>query len=177
MAGTLGGGSQSSRVGLTAVMRLARSLPEPPHKPRQAEGDGKNNYGSQGEPRGVPQSPPHPAGAVRHSLPPGKNQSACWMSGSMMPTICSETVVIISVTFLQGSGSATPPQPGLIPGGVLTPDPAPSPSPASLRHARFAPGSLTHPPAARGGWAPARWPRCSASFYSCPGTRSAWPGI
>lgn len=42
--------------------------------------------------------------ATGHSLPPGKNQSACWMSGSMMPTICSETVVIISVMFLQGSG-------------------------------------------------------------------------
>lgn len=32
--------------------------------------------------------------------PPGKNQSACWMIGSMIPTICRDTVVIISVMFL-----------------------------------------------------------------------------
>lgn len=34
------------------------------------------------------------------SSPPGKNQSACWMMGSMMPTICRDKVVIISVMFL-----------------------------------------------------------------------------
>lgn len=37
----------------------------------------------------------------RWSVPPGKNQSACWMIGSMMPTICRDNVVIISVMFLQ----------------------------------------------------------------------------
>lgn len=37
----------------------------------------------------------------RWPVPPGKNQSACWMMGSMMPTICRDNVVIISVMFLQ----------------------------------------------------------------------------
>lgn len=36
-----------------------------------------------------------------YSSPPGKNQSACWMIGSIMPTIWRETVVIISVMLLQ----------------------------------------------------------------------------
>lgn len=35
------------------------------------------------------------------SPPPGKNQSACWMMGSMTPTICRDKVVIISVMFLE----------------------------------------------------------------------------
>lgn len=94
-------------------------------KPRQAEGAGKNQCGNSAlTPRegcGVPQSPSHPATTTAHSLPPGKNQSACWMSGSMMPTICSETVVIISVMFLQGSrdGLSTPLQSSLIPSRIL----------------------------------------------------------
>lgn len=37
----------------------------------------------------------------RWPVPPGKNQSACWMMGSIMPTICRDNVVIISVMFLQ----------------------------------------------------------------------------
>lgn len=35
------------------------------------------------------------------SPPPGKNQSACWIIGSMMLTICRDKVVIISVMFLE----------------------------------------------------------------------------
>lgn len=66
-----------------------------------------------------------------HSLPPGKNQSACWMSGSMMPTICSDSVVIISVMFLQGDGSSATPagrqDPGRIPAGFQQ-DPSRIPS-------------------------------------------------
>ena len=41
------------------------------------------------------------------SSPPGKNQSACWMMGSMMPTICRDKVVIISVMFLETKRNKT----------------------------------------------------------------------
>lgn len=37
-------------------------------------------------------------------LPPGKNQSACWIRGSIIATICRETVAIISVMFLKKQG-------------------------------------------------------------------------
>ena len=51
---------------------------------------------------------PFPTEAYSHirccHVPPGKNQSACWMMGSIIPTICSETVVIISVIFLRAQG-------------------------------------------------------------------------
>ena len=44
---------------------------------------------------------------LQDSSPPGKNQSACWMMGSMMPTICRDNVVIISVMFLETNRSKT----------------------------------------------------------------------
>lgn len=39
--------------------------------------------------------------------PPGKNQSACWMIGSMMPTIWRDKVVIISVMLLKHNKGGT----------------------------------------------------------------------
>lgn len=48
---------------------------------------------------------PQPAQRSRpgQNLPSGKNQSACWMMGSMMATTCTEVAAAISARLLQAS--------------------------------------------------------------------------
>lgn len=41
------------------------------------------------------------AALAREHSPPGKNQSACWMMGSMTATTCTEVAAAISASVLQ----------------------------------------------------------------------------
>lgn len=42
-----------------------------------------------------------PPSCPREYSPPGKNQSACWMMGSMTATTCTEVAAAISASVLQ----------------------------------------------------------------------------
>lgn len=87
-------------------------------------------------------------------VPPGKNQSACWMMGSIMPTICRDNVVIISVMFLQRRDKIVREHGVMVVAVCKTVHTARCGSKAS--------------------WGQEQWPCCWGSSCWHPGTRWVW---